>query len=162
MEELRQIESFQVDHEKLKRGLYVSRIDRRNDEVVTTYDIRMTEPNKERVMDTMTIHTLEHLGATYLRSNEKWKNEVIYFGPMGCRTGFYLSLWGERSSKDLVDLMKDMYKFMADFEGNIPGQSPKECGNYTDLGLPRAKQESKKYLEEVLLNIKEDNLIYPQ
>ena len=154
------IASFNVDHVKLNTGLYVSRRDIVGVEVLTTFDIRMTKPNVEPVMNTAEVHALEHLGATFLRNNQEWKARVIYFGPMGCRTGFYLILAGDYESGDIVDLMRDMFKFIKDYEGVIPGASAVECGNYLDLNLPMAKYWANKYLNEVLSNIDDSRLNY--
>lgn len=156
------IASFTINHEKLLPGVYVSRKDKVGDHVVTTFDIRMTRPNYEPVMNTAEIHTIEHLAATMLRNHKDYSDKVIYFGPMGCRTGFYLILSGDYQSKDIVGLMKELFSFIADFEGDVPGASPIECGNYLDMNLPIAKIIAKKYLDEVLTNIDETHLIYPQ
>jgi len=154
------IASFTVDHLRLLPGIYVSRKDTLASDVVTTFDLRMTRPNFEPVMNTAEIHAIEHLGATYLRNHKEFGQKTIYFGPMGCRTGFYLLLKGDYESKDIVELMIELYKFIKDYEGEIPGQSPKDCGNYLDMNLGMAKYLADKYLE-VLLNISEKNLIYP-
>ena len=156
------IASFTIDHMKLLPGLYVSRKDNVNDSVLTTFDIRMTRPNFEPVMNTAEMHAIEHLGATFLRNNADWKDKVVYFGPMGCRTGFYLILAGDYTSADIVGLMVSMYEFIRDYEGDIPGAAPEECGNYLDLNLPMAKYLAKKYLDEVLYGITDERLIYPQ
>ena len=156
------IASFMVDHLNLLPGVYVSRKDRVKDAVITTFDIRMTRPNFEPVMNTAEMHTIEHLGATFLRNHPIWKDEIVYFGPMGCRTGFYLILKGKLESKDIIDLMKELYKFMAEFKGAIPGATAIECGNYLDQNLPMANFEAKKYLEETLENLGEENLNYPE
>jgi len=158
---MEKIASFTIDHIKLQPGVYVSRKDHIGAETVTTFDIRMTSPNEEPVMNTAEIHTMEHLGATFLRNDPEWKERVIYFGPMGCRTGFYLLLAGDLESKDIVELVRSMYKFMADFEGAVPGASPKDCGNYLDMNLGMAKFLAKKYYDGVLKNIGPDRLIYP-
>ncbi|MBQ9862654.1 MAG: S-ribosylhomocysteine lyase [Lachnospiraceae bacterium] len=159
---MEKIASFTIDHIKLQPGVYVSRKDKVGSEVITTFDLRMTSPNEEPVMNTAEVHTMEHLGATFLRNDPEWKERVIYFGPMGCRTGFYMVLAGDLTSKDVVDLVTRMYKFMADFEGDVPGASPKDCGNYLDMNLNMAKYLAKKYVKEVLTNIKEDRLVYPE
>ena len=159
---MEKITSFTIDHIKLKPGIYVSRKDHFNDTVLTTFDIRMTSPNDEPVLNTAEAHTIEHLAATYLRNDPQWKEHVVYFGPMGCRTGFYLILEGDLESKDIVPLMKDLFTFMAGFEGEVPGASPKDCGNYLDLNLPMAKFVSKRFLDNVLTDINESRLIYPQ
>lgn len=158
---MKKIESFQVDHERLQRGLFVSRIDTVGSEKVTTFDIRMKAPNKEAVMDVAEIHTLEHIGATFLRSHETWSEKVIYFGPMGCRTGFYLILGGLYDSAGALPLVQEMYQFIASFKGDIPGATAVECGNYSDQDLNGANREADKFYREILANPKEDNLNYP-
>lgn len=158
---MEKIASFTIDHIKLQPGIYVSRKDKVGAETLTTFDLRMTSPNEEPVMNTAEMHTIEHLAATYLRNHADWKERVIYFGPMGCRTGFYLILAGDLESRDIVSLMQDMYQFIADFEGDVPGASAKDCGNYLDMNLPMAKYIARKYLTEVLTNISEDRLTYP-
>lgn len=159
---MEKIASFTIDHIKLQPGVYVSRKDHIGQETVTTFDLRMTSPNEEPVMNTAEVHTIEHLGATYLRNDKEWADKVVYFGPMGCRTGFYLLLAGDLESKDIVKLMTDMYTFISNFEGEVPGASAKDCGNYLDMNLGMAKYLAKKYLNEVLTDIKEDRLVYPQ
>ncbi len=159
---MEKITSFTIDHLKLLPGLYVSRKDKVGDQTVTTFDIRMTRPNFEPVMNTAEVHTLEHLGATFLRNDSEYKDKVIYFGPMGCRTGFYLVLTGDYQSKDILPLIKNMYSFMKDFEGDIPGACARDCGNYLDMNLNMAKYISKKYYDEVLTNISDDRLVYPK
>lgn len=159
---MERIASFQVDHVRLNRGLYVSRIDEINGNYLTSFDIRMKLPNREPVINIAELHTMEHLGATFLRNHPVWKEEIVYFGPMGCRTGFYLILKGKLESKDIVELMKELYKFMAEFKGDIPGATAIECGNYLDQNLPMANYEAKKYLEETLENLGEENLNYPE
>ena len=158
---MEKIASFTVDHLRLLPGIYVSRKDTLASDVITTFDLRMTRPNFEPVMNTAEIHAIEHLGATYLRNHKEFGQKTIYFGPMGCRTGFYLLLKGDYESKDIVELMIELYKFIKDYEGEIPGQSPKDCGNYLDMNLGMAKYLADKYLE-VLLNISKENLIYPE
>lgn len=147
---MNKIASFTVNHLTLIPGLYVSRIDKVNDSFVTTFDIRITRPNTEPVMDNPGIHAIEHLGATFLRNHNVWKDLVIYFGPMGCRTGFYMILSGNYNPLDVYELVKEMFEFIINFEGNIPGASPIECGNYLDLNLSMAKFYAKKYKTEVL------------
>ena len=159
---MERIASFTVDHVRLNRGIYVSRLDEVNGNYLTSFDIRMKLPNREPVMNIAEIHTMEHLGATFLRNHPVWKDEIVYFGPMGCRTGFYVILKGKLESKDIIELMKETFKFMADFEGEIPGATEIECGNYLDQNLPMAKYEAKKYYEETLLNLGEENLNYPE
>ena len=158
---MERIASFQVDHKKLNRGIYESRLDEINGNYLTTFDVRVKLPNREPVMNIAEMHTMEHLGATFLRNHEVWKNEVIYFGPMGCRTGFYVILKGKLKSIDIVELIKEMFDFISKYEGEIPGATEVECGNYLDQNLPMARYESKKFLEETLKNIKEENLNYP-
>jgi len=158
---MERIASFQVDHIRLNRGIYVSRIDEINGNYLTSFDVRMKLPNREPVINIAELHTMEHLGATFLRNHSVWKEKIVYFGPMGCRTGFYLILKGKLESKDIVELIKELYKFMAEFKGNIPGATAIECGNYLDQNLPMANYEAKKYLEETLQNLGEENLNYP-
>lgn len=158
---MEKITSFTIDHIKLQPGVYVSRKDPIGAETITTFDIRMTSPNEEPVMNTGEMHAIEHLAATFLRNHKTFGPKIIYFGPMGCRTGFYLLLAGDYDSKDIVDLLKEMYAFIADFEGEIPGAAPKDCGNYLDMNLPMAKYLAKKYLEEVLTDITTERLVYP-
>lgn len=159
---MEKITSFTIDHLKLLPGLYVSRKDKVDDQIITTFDIRMTRPNFEPVMNTAEVHTIEHLGATFLRNDEEYKDKVIYFGPMGCRTGFYMVLAGDYESKDVLVLVTKMYEFMKDFEGDVPGACAKDCGNYLDMNLNMAKYVCQRYYDEVLKNITGDRLIYPQ
>ncbi len=159
---MKKIASFTVNHLDLLRGIYVSRIDYVAETPVTTYDLRMKRPNLEPVLNNAEIHAIEHIGATFLRNHPIFANEVIYFGPMGCRTGFYLILKGNRSSQDIAPLITEMFDFVAQFKGEIPGASPRDCGNYLDLNLPMANYEAKKYLEETLLHLTDQNLNYPQ
>lgn len=159
---MEKIASFTIDHLKLLPGVYVSRKDNVAGSVVTTFDLRMTRPNFEPVMNTAEIHTMEHLAATFLRNHPEYKDKTIYFGPMGCRTGFYLLLAGDYESKDIVSLMQEMFKFIAEFTGEVLGASAKDCGNYLDMNLNMAKYLAKKYLDEVLMNITEERLVYPE
>jgi len=159
---MEKIASFTVNHLTLMPGVYVSRKDNVNGNIITTFDIRITRPNKEPVINTAEMHAMEHLGATYLRNDGEWKDKCIYFGPMGCRTGFYLILAGDLKPQDIIELLKKMFKWMADYEGEIPGQSARDCGNYLDLNLPMAKYVSEKYYKVVLLNITEDRMVYPE
>lgn len=159
---MEKIASFTIDHIKLQPGIYVSRKDTVGKETLTTFDLRMTSPNEEPVMNTAEMHTIEHLAATYLRNHPSWKEKVIYFGPMGCRTGFYLILAGDLESKDIVDLITEMFNFIATFEGEVPGASAKDCGNYLDMNLPMAKYLAHKYLNGVINNISPERLVYPQ
>lgn len=159
---MEKITSFTIDHIKLLPGVYVSRKDYVGAEPITTFDLRVTSPNDEPVMNTAEIHTIEHLAATFLRNHKEYGAKTIYFGPMGCRTGFYLLLAGDYASADIVPLMKEMFAFIADFEGEVPGASAKDCGNYLDMNLPMAKYVAKHYLTDVLENITEDRLNYPE
>ena len=159
---MEKITSFTIDHLKLVPGLYVSRKDFAGEQVITTFDIRMTNPNEEPVMNTAEVHTIEHLGATFLRNHRDYASKTLYFGPMGCRTGFYLILAGSYESKDIVPLVTEMFTFIRDFHDEVPGASPKDCGNYLDMNLPMAKYLAGKFLDEVLYDIKPDRLIYPQ
>ena len=159
---MEKITSFTIDHLKLLPGIYVSRRDKAGDSVITTFDIRMTRPNYEPVMNTAEVHTIEHLGATFLRNDPYWKERVIYFGPMGCRTGFYLLLTGDLNSRDIVPLMVSMFDFIRRYEGEVPGACAKDCGNYLDMNLPMARYLADKYLREVLTGIDEERLIYPE
>ena len=157
------ITSFTINHLLLEPGVYVSRKDKAGENaVVTTFDIRMTSPNDEPVMNTADVHTIEHLGATFLRNHPVWTDQVLYFGPMGCRTGFYLLLAGDHTSKELVPLMKELFTFIRDFEGEVPGASPRDCGNYLDMNLPMAKWLAKRFLERDLENIDDAHLVYPE
>ena len=159
---MEKITSFTIDHLKLVPGLYVSRKDCAGEQVITTFDIRMTNPNEEPVMNTAEVHTIEHLGATFLRNHRDYASKTLYFGPMGCRTGLYLLLVGDYESKDIVPLMKEMFAFIADFNGDVPGAAAKDCGNYLDMNLPMANYMAKRYLTEVLENITEKQLVYPE
>ena len=155
------IASFTVDHIKLLPGLYVSRKDKVGAETVTTFDLRLTKPNEEPVMNTAEVHTIEHLGATYLRNEPTWKDKVLYFGPMGCRTGFYLLLAGDYSSRDVLPLVTECFRFIRDYRDAVPGASPKDCGNYLDMNLPMANYWGAKYVG-VLENADETRLNYPE
>lgn len=158
---MEKITSFTIDHIKLLRGVYVSRKDTFGLETITTFDIRMTKPNGEPVMNTAEIHTIEHLAATFLRNHKDYGSKTVYFGPMGCRTGFYLLLSGDYSSKDIVPLMIEMFEFIAEFQGEVPGACARDCGNYLDMNLPMANYLAKKFLDEVLYHITEEHLVYP-
>ena len=158
---MEKIASFTRDHIKLQPGVYVSRKDHIGAEVITTFDLRMTSPNEEPVMNTAEVHTIEHLGATFLRNHPVYGEKTIYFGPMGCRTGFYLLLAGDLSSRDIVPLITQMYEFIRDYRDEVPGASAKDCGNYLDMNLPMTNYLAKKYLENVLYNIDDTRLSYP-
>lgn len=142
--------------------MYVSRRDTIGDQVITTFDLRMTRPNFEPVMNTAEVHTIEHLGATFLRNHPDYKDRVLYFGPMGCRTGFYLLLAGELKSEDIISLLKEMFAFIRDFTGDVPGAAARDCGNYLDMNLPMANYWGKKFLEEVLEKISAERMYYPE
>ena len=159
---MEKITSFTIDHIKLQPGVYVSRRDNVGAEVITTFDLRMTSPNEEPVMNTAEVHTIEHLGATFLRNHPVYGSKTIYFGPMGCRTGFYLLLAGDYTSRDIVPLMVEMYEFIRDYKDDVPGASPKDCGNYLDMNLGMANWLAERYLDHVLYHITEDRLNYPQ
>ena len=159
---MEKIASFTIDHNRLLRGIYVSRKDNVGGDVVTTFDIRMKEPNREPTLHPGALHTIEHLPATYLRNDAEWKDRIVYWGPMGCLTGNYLLMRGDLQSRDIVELMQRTFRFVADFEGEIPGAAAKDCGNYLLHDLPMARLEARRYLEEVLVNIREENLVYPQ
>ena len=159
---MERIASFSVNHEKMSRGIFVSRVDTIGENNITTFDVRLKLPNREPVLNIAEMHTMEHLGATYLRNHVKWNDEVIYWGPMGCRTGFYVILKGKLTSSEIIDLMKDTFQFMSEFQGDIPGATAIECGNYLDQNLPMANYEAKKYLQETLMNLKEENPNYPE
>lgn len=158
---MKKIPSFTIDHNRLLRGIYVSRKDSVGGETVTTFDIRMKEPNREPVVHAGALHTIEHLAATYLRNAPEWKDRIIYWGPMGCLTGNYLLMRGDLEPKDIVGLMQKTFKFVADFEGEIPGAAPKDCGNWLLHDLPMARWEARKFLTEVLEVIKDENMNYP-
>lgn len=158
---MEKIASFTVDHIKLLPGLYVSRKDKVGAETVTTFDLRLTKPNEEPVLNTAEVHTIEHLGATYLRNEPTWKDKVLYFGPMGCRTGFYLLLAGDYSAREVLPLVTECFRFIRDYRDAVPGASPKDCGNYLDMNLPMANYWGAKYVG-VLENADETRLNYPE
>lgn len=159
---MEKIPSFTIDHNRLLRGIYVSRKDEVGGDTVTTFDIRMKEPNREPVVHPGALHTIEHLAATYLRNDAEWKDRIVYWGPMGCLTGNYLLMKGDLQPADIVELMKRTFRFIAEFEGDVPGAAPQDCGNWLLHVLPMARWEARKFLEEVLENIKEENMNYPQ
>lgn len=156
------ITSFTIDHLNLLPGVYVSRKDKAGGAVITTFDIRMTRPNFEPVMNTAEVHTIEHLAATFLRNHNLWKDQVLYFGPMGCRTGFYLLLAGDYESEDIVPLMKELFTFIRDYRGEVPGACARDCGNYLDMNLPMANWLADRFLREVLDGIDGSRLVYPK
>ena len=158
---MEKITSFTIDHIRLQPGLYVSRKDAVGSEAVTTFDLRLTSPNDEPVMNTAEVHTIEHLAATFLRNDPAWKDRVLYFGPMGCRTGFYLLLSGDLSSQDVLPLVTDCFRFIRDYRGEVPGASPRDCGNYLDMNLSMANYWGRRYTA-LLENISPDRLTYPE
>ncbi len=159
---MEKITSFTIDHNKLQPGVYVSRKDPVGECTITTFDLRMTSPNEEPVMNTAEVHTIEHLAATFLRNHKEFGEKTLYFGPMGCRTGFYLLLAGDYESKDIVPLMIELYEFIRDYKDEVPGASPKDCGNYLDMNLCMANYLAKRYLDNVLYQIDASRLVYPE
>ena len=159
---MEKITSFTIDHIRLQPGLYVSRKDAVGTETVTTFDLRLTSPNEEPVMNTAEVHTIEHLAATYLRNHPQWRDRIIYWGPMGCLTGNYLLMRGNLTSRDILPLMIETFQFVANYEGEVPGAAPRDCGNYLLHDLPMARWEARKYLQETLLQATGENLEYPQ
>lgn len=160
---MEKIASFTVDHLRLLRGIYLSRTDRTpSGDTLTTFDIRMTEPNRQPPLDGATLHTIEHLAATYLRNHPQWRDRIVYWGPMGCCTGNYLILSGEYTPHQVLPLMIETFRFIASYEGEIPGATPRDCGNYSFMNLPEARRQARRYLDEVLLQATDDNLTYPQ
>ncbi len=155
------VTSFGIDHDVLLRGVYVSRKDTIGTETVTTFDVRMKEPNREMVMDTSLMHTIEHLMATFFRQHEEWAEKTIYIGPMGCRTGMYVIFKGDLSSQEVAKILLESYEFMAEFQGEIPAAKAVMCGNYLDHNLEITKIECKKFVTEVLSSLKEENMVYP-
>ena len=159
---MNKIPSFTIDHIRLKRGVYVSRIDSVGVDFVTTFDVRMKEPNREPALSPSAIHTIEHLAATFLRNHAEWSDRIVYWGPMGCLTGNYLLVKGDVSSADILPLLIETFRFIVEFEGDVPGATARDCGNYLLMNLPEAQWEARKYLEEVLLFATDENLVYPQ
>ena len=159
---MEKITSFTIDHIKLQPGVYVSRKDTFQNAVITTFDLRITSPNEEPVMNTAEIHTIEHLGATFLRNHKEFGERTVYFGPMGCRTGFYLLLAGDYTSRQIAPLITELFEFIRDFHDAVPGADPKDCGNYLDMNLGMAKYLAKRFYEEVLASIGEEHLVYPK
>ncbi len=159
---MEKITSFTIDHIKLQPGVYVSRKDTFQNAVITTFDLRITSPNEEPVMNTAEIHTIEHLGATFLRNHKEFGERTVYFGPMGCRTGFYLLLAGDYTSRQIAPLITELFEFIRDFHDDVPGADPKDCGNYLDMNLPMANYLAGRYLEQVLYAIDDSRLIYPE
>ena len=158
---MEKIPSFTIDHIRVLRGIYVSRRDNVGGEVVTTFDVRMKEPNREPVLSPSAIHTIEHLAATFLRNHPVWADRIIYWGPMGCLTGNYLIVKGDLTSAEILPLVKETFAFVAAYEGDVPGATARDCGNYLLMNLPEARWEARKYHDEVLENISAENLNYP-
>lgn len=158
---MKKIPSFTIDHTRLNRGIYVSRKDFVADEVITTFDVRIKLPNREPALHQGAIHTIEHLAATFLRNHPVWKDRIVYWGPMGCLTGNYLIVKGDLTSRDILPLMQETFQFIANYEGEIPGATERDCGNYILQDLAMARYEAKKYLDETLNCATDDNLIYP-
>lgn len=159
---MEKIASFTIDHLRLMRGVYVSRRDTTpSGDVLTTFDVRLTEPNRQTALSPEALHAMEHLAATYLRNNPEWKERIVYWGPMGCCTGNYLIMQGNLKSADIIPLLKDTFRFVADFEGDVPGATPKDCGNYSFMDLPAAKDAARVFLTEVLENLRPENVSYP-
>ncbi|MDE5888054.1 MAG: S-ribosylhomocysteine lyase [Muribaculaceae bacterium] len=160
---MEKIASFTIDHNRLLRGVYVSRRDKTpSGDVITTFDVRLTEPNREAALTPEALHSMEHLAATYLRNNPEWKEKIVYWGPMGCCTGNYLIMQGELEPEDIVPLLRDTFSFIANFEGEIPGATPKDCGNFSFNDLPAAREAANRFLNEILHDIRRENLRYPQ
>ena len=159
---MKKIASFTIDHNRLSRGIFLSRVDEVGNDYVSTFDIRMKEPNREPVIDVPALHTMEHLGATFLRNDPQWGDKIVYFGPMGCRTGNYVLFKGKLTSRDVLEIIKKMFVFIVGYEGDIPGATARDCGNYLSMDLPMAKWEARKFLEEVLENPGEENFNYPE
>lgn len=158
---MEKITSFTIDHLKLLPGVYVSRKDQVGENTLTTFDLRITRPNYEPVIHTAELHAMEHLGATFLRNHPAWGDKIIYFGPMGCRTGFYLIVAGDVTSSQILPLIKETFMFIKNYQGEIPGASAKDCGNYLDLNLPMANYVAKKYVD-TLEHITKEQLVYPE
>lgn len=157
---MKKIPSFTVNHLTLQPGVYVSRQDAVGEEIITTFDVRMKAPNREPVVHPNALHTIEHLAATFLRNHSVWADRIIYWGPMGCLTGNYLIVKGDLTSAEILPLMVETFRFVSAYEGEIPGASPRDCGNYQLMDLTMARWEAAKYLE-VLENATEENLVYP-
>ena len=159
---MEKIASFTVNHLTLEPGIYVSRKDHFGDVTLTTFDLRMTAPNREPVMNTAELHTIEHLGATFLRNDPQWKDRTVYFGPMGCRTGNYVIFEGDLESEDIVPVITRMFEFIRDYRGEIPGAAPRDCGNYLDQNLGMANYLAERYLNHTLYGITKEHLVYPE
>lgn len=160
---MEKIASFTIDHTRLEPGIFVSRKDTTpSGDVITTFDIRMTRPNRDLALSPQALHAMEHLAATYLRNQQDWKEKVVYWGPMGCCTGNYLLLSGDYRSEDILPLIKETMEFVAKFEGEVPGATPRDCGNYSYMDLEAARKAARKYIDEILANPTDDNLNYPE
>ncbi len=160
---MKKIASFTIDHERLLRGVYVSRRDvTPSGDVITTFDVRMTEPNRQEAISPEALHAIEHLAATFLRNDAEWADRIVYWGPMGCCTGSYLLMQGELEPEEILTLLRRTFRFIADFEGDVPGATPRDCGNYSFMDLQAAKEAARKYLEEVLDQITPAQMVYPQ
>ncbi len=159
---MKKIASFTIDHERLEPGIYVSRRDTTPaGDVITTFDIRMTRPNREPALTPKSLHAMEHLAATFLRNHTEWKDRIVYWGPMGCCTGNYLLVQGEYASRDILPLIRETMRFVAGFEGEVPGATPRDCGNYSFMDLNQARKDARRYLD-VLDNATDVNLNYPE
>ena len=158
---MKKIPSFSINHDDLLRGIYVSRKDYIGENAVTTFDIRMKEPNREPALGYGELHTIEHLAATFLRNHPVWGEKIVFWGPMGCCTGNYFLMQGDLEASDIVPLMRETFAFIASFDGEVPGMKSRDCGNYLLHNLPMARWESQKYLDEVLNCIKQENMSYP-
>ncbi len=159
---MEKIASFTIDHERLLRGVYVSRRDTTpKGDIITTFDVRMTEPNRQEAISPEALHAIEHLAATFLRNDPEWRDKIVYWGPMGCCTGSYLLMQGELSPEEIIPLLRRTFSFIADFEGEVPGATPRDCGNYSFMDLPAAKKAARRYLEEVLVPITPAQMVYP-
>lgn len=159
---MKKIASFTIDHERLLRGVYVSRRDTTpKGDIITTFDVRMTEPNRQQAISPEALHAIEHLAATFLRNDAEWADKIVYWGPMGCCTGSYLLMQGELTPEEILPLLRRTFSFIADFEGEVPGATPRDCGNYSFMDLPAAKEAARRYLEEVLLPITPAQMTYP-
>lgn len=160
---MEKIASFTIDHNRLQRGVYVSRRDvTPSGDVLTTFDIRMTEPNREEALSPEALHAMEHLAATFLRNHPQWKDRVVYWGPMGCCTGNYLILQGRLESAEITGLIRETMEFVSSFEGEVPGATPRDCGNWSFMDLEAARKAARRYLDEVICCLKPENLVYPQ
>ncbi|MFR9559429.1 MAG: S-ribosylhomocysteine lyase [Rikenellaceae bacterium] len=159
---MKKIPSFAINHDDLLRGVYVSRKDYMGSEVVTTFDVRMKEPNREPAIGYGELHTIEHLAATFLRNHPVWGDKIVFWGPMGCCTGNYFLMKGDLEASDIVELMRETFEFIATFEGEVPGMAARDCGNYLLHNLPMARHESHKYVDEVLSQMTEANMVYPK